>query len=397
MWALGVLAIAALGVLSPAAADEQNALYDRLFPHHARVCALSRIRPLDAPAGGSAGHAVIYLSDICRRPGPYPQLEPCEGGEGVGVSVNKVFRNVNWVAVPGRRLFFDGNLGAGERLTRAHFEELIDSVVEQGVFDGVQVHDSVLARRPADMGLTEFVARESVGTDFALRFARTAVCAYLPMPPPLLARVAESLNALNREYAEGDADYEWSGYHDNCTHTIHNALAGADVWGALRVNVVKAMQVFNLAVPANEAVSLATLANDYRIEDFPRLYANPRMRRTLLEERWLPAGPGGLVRVYPVHEPNDLYDPTFEIFVFENPLLRTTTWRARRMTADPRYTQLGANLDRWQGRYRGILESRSAGEGGSGDFARARAQYYAYVEDQLRQTEAWLRLLEGPQ
>ena len=40
-------------------------VYDRLYPHHVEVCAVSQIRPLDAPFGGSAGHAAMYLSGVC--------------------------------------------------------------------------------------------------------------------------------------------------------------------------------------------------------------------------------------------------------------------------------------------------------------------------------------------
>lgn len=376
------------------AADD--ALYDRLFPHHVEVCALSQLRPLgEAPAGG-AGHAVMYLSDVCRKPAPYPQLELCEGHEGTGVSVNKAFRNVNWVAVPGRAMFFDGELEPGKRLTGAHVESVIREAAARGLFDGIELHEDVLAEKPPGTPLAEFAARQSVATDFALRFGRTAVCSHLPVTPVMLQRIVAALNRLNREYAEGDNDYRWSGYADNCTHTIHNALAAADVWGALHVNTIRLRQLFNLAVPANEAVRLADLANDFRIENFPRVHANRRTRRTLTEAGWLPGRHGGLVRVRGVHAPNDRYETGFHIFVLEGFLMRPVTWRANRMLADPRYTELRPHLLHWRDRYARILASRSDGaEEARGDFAETRALYYDYIEEQHASTEAMLRELEA--
>ena len=99
--------------------DMEGDLYDRLYPYHAEVCAVTQIRPLDAPVGGSAGHAVMYLKGACKQPdASFPLLETCEGRPGVGISVNKMFRNVNWVAIPERDFFLQGDLGERQRLTQ---------------------------------------------------------------------------------------------------------------------------------------------------------------------------------------------------------------------------------------------------------------------------------------
>ena len=61
------------------------------------------------------------------------------------------------------------------------------------------------------------------------------------------------LNGLNDEYASGKADYEWSGYADNCVHTLHNALAAAGVWKPKSVRATRLRQLSDLAVPANSS------------------------------------------------------------------------------------------------------------------------------------------------
>jgi len=77
-----------------------------------------------------------------------------------------------------------------------------------------------------------------------------------------LPRIIAFLNDKNREYAEGEADYNWSAWADNCSHTMRNALAAANIWSPLSVRAVKFRQIFNLAIPANEFVNLAELEHD---------------------------------------------------------------------------------------------------------------------------------------
>jgi len=40
----------------------------------------------------------------------------------------------------------------------------------------------------------------------------------------MLEEVIAFLNDKNREYAKGEADYNWSVWADNCAHTLRNAL-----------------------------------------------------------------------------------------------------------------------------------------------------------------------------
>ena len=83
--------------------------------------------------------------------------------------------------------------------------------------------------------------------------------------------MVDYLNALNDEYARGEADYNWSGYADNCAHALHNSLAAADVWKPQSVRATKFKQLFNLAVPANEMTNLAFRGNTYPLEDFGKI------------------------------------------------------------------------------------------------------------------------------
>src|SRR5215831_8887406 len=87
-----------------------DAAYERLFPYYVELCAGSQFRAKLTGEGGIAGHAVMYLKGACREEdAPFPQLRRCrvaaksldDPEHGVGISVNRWLKNVNWVAIPG--------------------------------------------------------------------------------------------------------------------------------------------------------------------------------------------------------------------------------------------------------------------------------------------------------
>ncbi|HLN10551.1 MAG TPA: hypothetical protein VK281_16545, partial [Xanthobacteraceae bacterium] len=302
-------------------------VYDQLIPYYVELCATSQFRSKLKGDGGVAGHAVMYIKGACKdEQAPYPQLRRCRAAatelddpeHGAGVSVGRWFRNVNWVAVPGYKLFYRGNLEAGERLTEAHFKATVRHVIDRGVYQGVEFHDRP---RTSSTGpsLEDFVAEEGIGTDLALQFARSAFCARLPVTERMLEEVIAFLNDKNREYAEGEPDYQWSVWADNCAHTLRNALAAANIWSPLSVRAVKFLQIFNLAVPANEFVNLAELATEGHIADYRQIQQDDPRRDALHEFGWLPTRHGALLKTLPVHEPNDLYDTRFRLFTLQSP------------------------------------------------------------------------------
>ncbi|UCE87206.1 MAG: hypothetical protein JSU66_05625, partial [Deltaproteobacteria bacterium] len=356
-----------------------EAAYERLFPYYVELCAVTQIRPLGKPPGGSPGHAVMYVKGACQDPAaPFPTLVLCPGNvtdaakpsHGAGISVNKAFKNVNWVATPGKRLFLHGNLEPSERLTQARFDAAVRDALERGVFRGVEIHRSDDA--PA-LEMATFVARDSIGTDFALRYGRSVFCMRLPITRAMVGAVMDYLNELNREYATGEADYNWSGYSDNCAHTLHNALAAAGIWKPKGVGLIKIRQFFHMAVPANEFVDLAALALESPLDDFSGIYRNELQRQTFLEQGWLPMQPGAMLKTLPVHTENDLYDTRFRLLVLESPFRTGETKRAQRLLGDARHTELRANLGWFRSRYDAILAAPAGAPraaAGGGEFER---------------------------
>jgi hypothetical protein len=347
----------------------------------------------------------MYIKGACKdENAPYPQLRRCHSvaterddpEHGAGISVGRWFRNVNWVAVPGYKLFYQGNLGPGERLTQGRFEATLHDAIDKGVYKGVKFHDYPIAG--VQSNLEDFLTKEGVGTDFALLFARSAFCARLPVTEPMLDEVIAFLNDKNREYAEGKADYNWSVWADNCVHTLRNALAAANVWSPLSVRAVKFLQIFNLAVPANEFVNLAELGTEGNIDDYREIQRNGPERDALHEFDWLPTRQGALLKTLPVHEPNDLYDTSFRLFTLQSPFRMGKTAHAIELLSDERFVDLRANLGYFRQKYQAILaghdEQRDMLASVRGTrYRRVDRLFYNYIRAQRDQVDLMLAKL----
>jgi hypothetical protein len=380
-------------------------VYDVFFPYYVELCATSQFRSKLTGPGGVAGHAVMYIKGACKdEQASFPQLRRCRGvatelndpEHGAGVSVGRWFRNVNWVAVPRYKLFYQGNLEMSERLTQAHFDATVRDAIDKGVYKGVEFHDYPAATSVAN--LENFIANHGIGTDFALQFARSAFCARLPVTEPMLDEVISFLNDKNREYAEGDADYNWSVWSDNCVHTLRNALAAANIWSPLSVRAVKILQLFNLAVPANEFVNLAELGTEGNIADFQQIQEDGPQRDALHEFNWLPTRHGALLKTLPVHEPNDIYDTKFQLFTLQSPFRMNKTAHAIELLSDNRFVDLGANLRYFREKYDAILAGRDQSRDALASVRgtphrRVERLHFDYIQRQRAEVESMLNRL----
>jgi len=374
-------------------------VYEELFPAYVEVCATSQYRRLGQDFGGAAGHGVMYVKGLCRdADAPYPQLVPCaepsnnpkSEQHGAGISVNKMFRSVNWIGTAGKRLFLDGELLPNEKLTQARYDAILHEAVETGMFRGVELHDEYLVDKTSETTMEEFVAKQTLATDYALRVARTIFCARLPLPESALNEIAGFLNELNREYATGEADYNWSGYHDNCVHLIYNALAETGMWPPRSINVIKLRQLFNLAIPANSVVDLGWLASHSPLEDPDEVYADPLIRASLQTSNWIPNRHGALLKSMPIHQDNELFDTGTRLFILNRIFGFSARDKAGTLFADARYTELEANLRFYRSRYEVALGSLPEGSSGDPERAAFRDRYRSYLSDQLAETNAFL-------
>ena len=152
-------------------------MYDALFPYYVEICAVSQIRAHFAKHGGSPGHAVMYLKGACRDPeAPFPTIKICDPESvdltdpesGVGISVNKLLKNINWFAIPGKQLFFFGNLDRDEVLDENHTRETIKAVADLGVFKGIEIKEEYKPPKGDTEAIFQLLAKETLGTDWFL-------------------------------------------------------------------------------------------------------------------------------------------------------------------------------------------------------------------------------------
>jgi hypothetical protein len=381
--------------------------YEELFPHYVELCALSQWSRLDGTGRGNPfGHALMYIKGACKdEQAAFPQLRRCQGTatalddpeHGAGVSVGRWFRNVNWIAIPGYELFYPGNLKTGEPLTRAHFDATVRDAIDKGVFDGVELHDN-WTQKP-EWTLEEFVADQSIATDFALQFSRNVFCARVPVPEPALDEIIAFLNEKNVEYATGEADYNWSLLANNCVHTVRNALAAANMWTPLSVRDVKIRHLFNLAVPANEFVNLSLLGTEGPLDRYRDIRRDDALRDAIHDFRWLPTRHGALVKTMPVHTPNEMFTTDFQLFVVQSPFSMARTAQAVRLLSDEKYVGLRQNLLHFKEKYEQALAAHDQRVAPllsvrGTPFRRVARLHQEYIDDQRREVETLLSRLD---
>ena len=412
-----------IGVVAPGTTPADRA-YNSLFPYSVEVCAVTQFHQIGAKPGGWGGHATLFINGAEIEPGAsYPRLRLVAAGtdlsdpdSGTGISVNKIFDNVTWVAIPGRGEFFRGGLAPEQTLNQDFYEAAIQRATTDGWFAGIRVKAAVMRKRSEAMRPEEFIVRHSIGTDFALGFARTAYSARLPVSRGAVGKVIAYLNGANEGAQQ--SGYVWNMYTNNCSHVAHNALAAAGVWdpkvargpGAVNVvrdvlSVAKALalsQMSDFSFPANNFVRLYEAGNERPIDDALAAFRNHDVRRTM-EDGWTSTGPGALIATYPIHDAsrNEMFAPGRDPFLFSVPVLWDKADKFEMLTrhAPSIVTDLGANLAYYRERYAKTLANQRtvddelgllSGDTNDADFRIFYARFYEEVADQLKRTDARL-------
>jgi hypothetical protein len=365
-----VAALAGCTLPLPPVQESDEAQYAALFPYYAEVCAVSQIDKKPGFGadirGGPGGHAVLYLNGVCRvRDAGYPTVALCdtdqpEPGQGVGISVNAHYQNANWIATEGRDFFLDGGLSPMARLTRLAYRRAQLQAEAQGILDGVTFHDGVFDDMPPGTDRTDWKYEMSIGTDYAIGFARDRYCARVPLDRPRMARVVAFLNDLNAPYKAGQKVFEWDVLRNNCSHMIHNALSAADIWDVWEPERFVLFAAFDFPVPKNELVNLMRRTNDLPLDDPAALYAVSAARAAVLADGVLPTAPGALAEFRPVMPDNEVYDTDLSLIFYDEPILGRYERRFRSIYAEPRYFDLGANLRHFADLYRRAQARRAS-------------------------------------
>jgi hypothetical protein len=417
--AFGVLLGGCASTLKADLGSKDPAAYDALFPHYAELCAASQFKKRPGSigpsieGGGPGGHEVLYLNGVCRQGPPgHRTLVFCPAGTdpaeaGVGLSVNNHYKNAKWVATPGRAFFFEGLLKPGEPLTEQVYRRTVAQAQALGLYDGVSFHQEVFENQPADETKQDYMYMLSLGTDYALSYARDRYCARVPLTHEQMSEAIDYLNEVNAPYYAGSRDFHWSVFRDNCAHLARNTLAKAGIWHGWPVEQPWPLAVFSFPTPKNEFVNLMRRMNDMPIDDLEALYRDEVARAALMDEGIIATQPGGLAVLERAHQPNAIYDPEVSLIFYDDPATGRYRRRFASIESQPRYSDLRANLDHFAALYRKILADRKPVEfyldkrhGESEEertsFSTFYARYYDYMTRQSAAVEEMRRRLGAP-
>jgi hypothetical protein len=365
---LAAAAVAGCAATLPIPAGEgvdNEAAYTALHPYYLEFCALSEIQKRPGYGadirGGVGGHSTIYLNGACRAGDGYPEIAVCPGdpgSNGVGLSVNAHFANANWVAIPGRDLFYHGDLKPRQALTREIYDATKAHAKRLGIYDAIRFHDRVFEDMPPGYARDAFKYEVSIATDYAVGYGRDRYCARVPVSRPQMARITDYLNGLNRPYRDGKAEFEWSVLTNNCIHIAHNALTAIGFWPLWPTHRFILIAVFDFPVPKNEFVNIMRRANDMPIGDLLAVWNDMPARRALLAGEGLPTREGALATFEPVVHENPLYETDLQLIFYDEPLFGPYEGWYRRIAAEPRYSDLQADLAYFGGLYARIEAER---------------------------------------
>jgi hypothetical protein len=242
---------------------------------------------------------------------------------------------------------------------------------------------------PADYTRDAFKYEVSIGTDYAIGYARDRYCARVPVSAAQMGRIVNYLNGLNRPYRDGTAKYEWSVLNDNCIHVAHNALSTIGFWPPWPTNRLFLVAAFDFPVPKNEFVNIMRRANDMPVQDLLAVWDDRPARRAVLAGEGLPARPGAIATFEPVAQDNELYNTDLQLIFYDDPIFGPYEGWYRRIAAEPRYTDVRADLRYFRTLYARIEANRRPLAWWLSSHSRLRsepdflpfyARYYAAVE-----------------
>lgn len=318
--------------------------YDEVFSEYYEYCTGTRLKYQPAyyggATGGIGGHGFMYVHGLCKDYSKnYPQVKVCDENDdhkGVGISLDSDYLNVQWVAVPGRELMIFGDKNPSEIVTHEMIQEITKKTYDLKVFENVKlkgISDKFVFNSEDYQRET---ARFSIGTDFAVNWARDLRCVRIPVLKDKLSETADYLNSLNQKYYHGPKEYEWSDLKNNCVHLSKNVASKLGITKSVPTDKSKFTQIMNLAVPSNYYLHLVDKA----------------VLKKKVKNRYTPNQFGSLMAKYPAFPTNDMF-VTEDLDALTLPRKNLLRFRATpvsydRFLKEAKYTSLEENAHYWE-------------------------------------------------
>mgnify|MGYP006193821769 CR=1 FL=1 len=355
IWGLPLLLTVTLG----------HAAYEDHFPVYFEYCTGTQWKLQSGEEGGSPGHGFTYIHGLCKDyRSDYPQVIPCSEvspelkeeypHEGVGISLDKNFANVMWVAVPGRDLMLYGNKER-KAITNSDIEDHIKTITDLKIFNEVISKSDKL--KPLTRGTPEYlnsIALDTLGTDHAVNWARELHCVKIPATNESLKNVSEFLNQSNNQY-KNEKEYVWSKFTNNCVHLAINSSHAMGISKSIKLDQKGLRMLTNMALPANGFLMYADLAV------LGKMPSNKLLSKVLPRKGFYQTQVGSIMESHEVYPTGDYFN-TEDLGVLTAPRflkpwkLLATPEKYERKYMTPRNSDLRANAEMWADRYELLLK-----------------------------------------
>ncbi len=325
--------------------------YDKLYPLYAQACALTKM----TPSGTIFGHAVLYLKGMCRdETADSPRVKICDSeidlkdpNSGTMITNLRKIKNAAWVAVQGADFAFDGGIDSQTPLTPVVYEDTIQKAIVQNIFKGVRLR-ARWERERQSKGLSQdrYLAESSLGTDFAISFARHSYCTYIPITQLQLLDMIQYLNRVNESFLYPSQKYHWNPVSNNCTHLVKNVLAAGGITSFIRTSRPFPISLNYAEFPSNLFLEMAEKGHPKDDFNIVEMFQNEATKNTLLRHGHPPFSHGTVAGILNANEiENQYFQPNYNLFVLDFSLNRKQEKTFYEMTKKDDFTSLVLNLN----------------------------------------------------
>lgn len=351
-----ILASVLLGFAFNANARQAAAVtYDQLYPTYVEACYVTKVIFQNGIPSSSFGHSAMYLKGACSsKTSAYPTLRMCAPdeksgeGEGVGVSSDGDFANVNWVATDSKEFFLTAGVRPDEAFDADRANRAVNESISRGVFRGVHMNDALAASKPSFRSEDYWTAFQSLSTDYGVTLGRNAYCVKVPVTKTMMGQMVTFLNERNKTaQVEGN---NWSALGDNCAHLVYNTFAAAGILKGKVLNsgIIGGIFENQRAFPATLIAQLLSQSD----------LNKPLKTNYLKNQQWLAQQPGVMFEGFGIHQHENAIFKTTENIYQTDPLdlFGGETRVVRLAMADPSRNNLLANLEAAQIQYQSALD-----------------------------------------
>lgn len=386
--------------------DKEGAIYRDLYPYFMDGCAAGQKVHLDGSRGSALGHGALFIRGACiDKNASFPQVttECLPGEDEIGVSANGQFMNINWVAVPGEAMFFNGDIKPGTVLDQDYVKNYVKKVYETGLFDNIVAKNTktkkVLSADTREKVL-ELIGLESLTLDYALTWGRQTVCQRVPMSKDQISKVVQFLNETNHHYYVEGNEYNWDMFKNSCGHLAQNAFAAAGIMDHKTPDSQGLAATQNVVIPSNFFMNLALATSGEKFPSVRDIFKDQIKRKSLMENSMIAEQAGALTRYHPVYgHDNQSLNLMHNATESATGILNINPFGGMRRKINRQFTveaniDLKKNLEGYVGIYQNALEeAQKIKPSKDKEFNEVKGQYIQVVSKQLELTKMRLARL----